>query len=106
MVNQVLGRILRSERTASLRCPIVKQQRAANAEVIVNLKTVPILLLLGCAGTDCGYPNVRFWRAPCKGGAFQWVEARPGVRDARASAAARKTIRPIGSTAAKKSVSV
>ena len=43
---------------------IVKQQRAANAEVIVNLKTVPILLLLGCAGTDCGYPNVRFWRAP------------------------------------------
>jgi len=27
--------------------------------VIVNLKTVPILLLLGCAGTDCGYPNVR-----------------------------------------------
>jgi len=28
--------------------------------VIVNLKTVPILLLLGCAGTDCGYPNVRF----------------------------------------------
>src|SRR6478672_13748313 len=62
MVNQVLGRILRSERTASLRCPIVKQQRAANAEVIVNLKTVPIPLLLGCAGTDCGYPNVRFWR--------------------------------------------
>jgi hypothetical protein len=29
--------------------------------VIVNLKTVPILLLLGCTGTDCGYPNVRFW---------------------------------------------
>ena len=48
MVNQVLGRILRSERTASLRCPIVKQQRVANAEVIVNLKTVPILQLLGC----------------------------------------------------------
>jgi hypothetical protein len=30
--------------------------------VIVNLKTVPILLLLGCAGTVCGYPNVRFWQ--------------------------------------------
>jgi hypothetical protein len=27
--------------------------------VIVSLKTVPILLLLGCAGADCGYPNVR-----------------------------------------------
>jgi hypothetical protein len=33
-----------------------------NAEVIVNPKTVAILLLLGCAGTDCGYPNVRFWQ--------------------------------------------
>src|SRR5882724_8292945 len=62
MVNQVLGRILRSERTASLRCPIVKPQRAANAEVSVNLKTVPIRLLLGCAGTDCGYPSVRSWQ--------------------------------------------
>ena len=52
MVNQVFGRILRSERTASLGCPIVKRQRAANAEVIVNLKTVPILLLLGNVSQD------------------------------------------------------
>ena len=29
--------------------------------MIINLKTVAIPLLLGCAGTDCGYPNVRFW---------------------------------------------
>jgi hypothetical protein len=52
----------------------LKQQRAANAEVIVNLKTAPILLLLGCAGMDCDYANVRFlarnghaevsWRCP------------------------------------------
>jgi hypothetical protein len=51
----------------------VKQQRAANAEVIVNLKTVPILLLLGCAGTDCSYPNVRFSNRPFEVKRFQTI---------------------------------
>src|SRR6266446_1008786 len=27
--------------------------------------------------------NVRSWRAPCKGGAFQWVQAPPGNRSSR-----------------------
>jgi hypothetical protein len=27
--------------------------------------------------------NVRSWRAPCKGGAFQWVQARPGNRSSQ-----------------------
>src|SRR5258705_7537596 len=38
MVNSVLSRILRSEGTASLRYPIIKQQQATNAEMIINLK--------------------------------------------------------------------
>jgi hypothetical protein len=45
--------------------------------MIVNLKTVSILLLLGCAGTDCGYPNVRFF------GTFQTspdVRLESGIR--------------------------
>src|SRR5258705_4131066 len=37
MVNSVLSRILRSEGTASLRYPIIKQQQATDAEVIINL---------------------------------------------------------------------
>ena len=28
-------------------------------------------------------PNGRFWRAPCKGGAFQWVQVPPGNRSSR-----------------------
>jgi hypothetical protein len=27
--------------------------------------------------------NVWFWRAPCKGGAFQWVQDPPGNRSSR-----------------------
>jgi len=27
--------------------------------------------------------DVRCWRAPCKGGAFQWVQAPPGNRSSR-----------------------
>jgi hypothetical protein len=27
--------------------------------------------------------NDRFWRAPCKGGAFQWVQTPPGNRSSR-----------------------
>ena len=27
--------------------------------------------------------DFRFWRAPCKGGAFQWVQAPPGNRSSR-----------------------
>jgi acyl-coenzyme A synthetase/AMP-(fatty) acid ligase len=37
MVNSVLSRILRSEGTASLGYPIIKQQQAANPEMITNL---------------------------------------------------------------------
>ena len=29
------------------------------------------------------YSNVFFWRAPCKGGAFQWVQGPPGNRSSR-----------------------
>ncbi len=25
----------------------------------------------------------RYWRAPCKGGAFQWVQVPPGERSSR-----------------------
>ena len=27
--------------------------------------------------------DFRSWRAPCKGGAFQWVQAPPGNRSSR-----------------------
>jgi hypothetical protein len=27
--------------------------------------------------------NVAYWRAPCKDGAFQWVQAPPGNRSSR-----------------------
>ena len=27
--------------------------------------------------------NDSYWRAPCKGGAFQWVQAPPGERSSR-----------------------
>jgi len=27
--------------------------------------------------------NARFWRAPCKGGAFLWVQIPPGKRSSR-----------------------
>src|SRR5713101_2757289 len=37
MVNSVLSRILRSEGTASLRYPIIKQQQTTNVEMIINL---------------------------------------------------------------------
>jgi hypothetical protein len=30
-----------------------------------------------------GSPTSGFWRAPCKGGAFQWVQAPPGNRTSR-----------------------
>ena len=29
------------------------------------------------------WPDFRIWRAPCKGGAFQWVQAPPGNRSSR-----------------------
>ena len=43
MVDQVLSRILRSEGTASLRCPIIKQQQVTNAEMIINVKAAKML---------------------------------------------------------------
>src|SRR5258706_7331012 len=60
MVSQVLGRILRGERTASLRCPIIKQQRAANAEVIVNLKTFRYFCCSAAPGRTAVTPTSAF----------------------------------------------
>jgi hypothetical protein len=37
MINAVLSRLLRSEGTASLGYPIIKQQQATNAGMIINL---------------------------------------------------------------------
>ena len=41
---------------------------------------------IGCIGmgdVDHYSTNDRFWRAPCKGGAFQWVQGPPGNRSSR-----------------------
>src|SRR5260370_33425582 len=43
MVISVLSRIIRSEGPASLWYPIIKQQQATNAEMIINLKTAKML---------------------------------------------------------------
>jgi len=39
--------------------------------------------ITGCLNQSMGLPKVRCGCAPCKGGAFQWVQAPPGNRSSR-----------------------
>src|SRR5216683_3919267 len=79
-------RDLASSSVAGANCHLKRPGSVLSLEIILlagNAANVSKPLFRTDDNTNEQHDSVRSWRAPCKGGAFQWVQAPPGNRSSR-----------------------